>query len=114
MTITVTMNGDPITGIIWTEEGPWSTDVKMVSHEIRGGTVDYTYYNGRTSPSCILQGRCLNTEANNITLHTTLTSGVRLVVSSTARGTHGPALVTAVTETRSNGAWVWFTVAVTL
>lgn len=109
--ITVTrVDGVAITDFIFTMESFWKRDGKMIVHEIPGSTEDKHYPNGTSSAGSVLSGRCRSTEANNTLLASMLHKYIN--VSSTARGTHSNVLVTSVSISRDDLAWLYFNLSV--
>lgn len=111
--ITVTrQDGTSLTGLIFTHEGTWSRDGKLIVHEISGADGDIYYPNGTTSYTCVLQGRMENSAANHSTLDSCLHKLVD--VESDAKGEHTGALVTSVPVTKDTSAWIYFNMVVVL
>lgn len=111
--ITVTrQDGTSLTGLIFTYEGTWSRDGKLIVHEISGADGDIYYPNGSTSYTCVIQGRMENTSANHAILDGCLHKLVD--IESDAKGEHKGALVTSVTVTKDTSAWIYFNMVVVL
>lgn len=109
MTITVSLNGSPVTGIVWTGESRWQQDPIYVYHEIKGATHGRIYAQGKNSRKATISGRCLRTPVNESMLNSLEGSTVTIV--STRSGTHS-AYVTGIASNDSNPAWFYFQMSV--